>query len=233
MSSPAASRDTLHAPHARRNGHGASGAGVDTQLETLMDKYVEAVRLQNSLKKQIKQTLREREAEVKRKEEEAKEALRRAQKEKDALKKASALMKERMKDAEIMESDDESEDNDNAESADEDDEWEDYVDGGQSNDNGAQVVNPAGSSKSGCGITEPGALAKEARQGHTSKGEDEERLKALAEANWQEEMDEGQRWHEEWKAKLKAQCMEKAKAQLQAEKAAEEKFRKGGDSLNK
>jgi hypothetical protein len=222
----------LHAPHARRNGHGASGAGVDTQLETLMDKYVEAVRLQNSLKKQIKQTLREREAEVKRKEEEAKEALRRAKKEKDALKKASALMKERMKDAEIMESDDGNEDGDKAGSVEDDDEWEDYVDGGQNDDCNAQMGgSPISSPMIKPGRRNGGLVApSQTKEDSPIEADDEERVKSLANAIRRKQLDKFRREMDEREAQKMVICMNQAKAQLQAEKEAREKRIKEEDT---
>jgi hypothetical protein len=70
-----------------------------------MEDYLHATRLQNSLKKRIKQLLKEREVEAKKKEDEAREALRKAEEERKAMENASVLMKEKMKQAEMIDGD--------------------------------------------------------------------------------------------------------------------------------
>jgi hypothetical protein len=91
----------LDTPPANTDGQRGTG-NLDTQLASLMEDYLHATRLQNSLKKRIKQLLKEREVEARRKEDEAREALHKAEEERKAMENASALMKEKMKQAEIL-----------------------------------------------------------------------------------------------------------------------------------
>jgi hypothetical protein len=98
----------FNTPPASVHGH-SSTSNFDAQLASLMEDYLHATQLQNSLKKRIKQLLKEREVEARRKEDEAREALRRAEEERQTAESASILMKEKMKQAEMMDDDEEDE----------------------------------------------------------------------------------------------------------------------------
>ncbi|PVF92421.1 hypothetical protein CPB86DRAFT_877895 [Serendipita vermifera] len=80
---------------------GHPNGSFDAQLECLMKDYQDAIRLQSSIKAHIHLLLQEREADVIRREKEAKEALRKLEEEKEATRNANVLIKERMNQAEL------------------------------------------------------------------------------------------------------------------------------------
>jgi hypothetical protein len=96
----------LDTPSANSNDHGDTN-NLDSQLESLMEEFLDSIRIQNSLKMQIKQLLKEREAEAKRKEDEARKALRKAEEERKAIEEASVIMKEKMKQVEMIDREEE------------------------------------------------------------------------------------------------------------------------------
>jgi hypothetical protein len=96
----------LGTPSASSDGRGGTG-NLDAQLASLMEEFLDAIRLQNSLKKRIKQLLGGREAEAKRKEDKAREALREAEEERKAMEIESVVMMEKLKQAQMMDDEEE------------------------------------------------------------------------------------------------------------------------------
>ena len=78
---------------------------ADDQLETLMEDYIHATRLQQSLKKRVNALMRQKETEAARKEDEARKALLEAHEETQRLMRENQLLKEKMKQLEIADDD--------------------------------------------------------------------------------------------------------------------------------
>jgi hypothetical protein len=77
-------------------------SSVDAQLASLMEDYVRTTQLQNSLKKRIRDILKEKEAEARKREDEAREALRKAEQEAQDMERAVMMAGEEMKEVEMM-----------------------------------------------------------------------------------------------------------------------------------